>query len=136
MSAPRRAYLDEILARKRVEVARRLRHQDAFSRVAAEVPNDHKPRSMRTSLRHCQHGSHSLFLQLTKIKDTVIQCQIGGGAGCDFRQCLRKDFLRRAIDQFTSQMTGVIRANLRPLLKFCVRDRFTHRNFPSFLWRG
>lgn len=38
--APRRAYLDEILARKRVEVGRRLRHQGALARVAAELPLD------------------------------------------------------------------------------------------------
>jgi indole-3-glycerol phosphate synthase len=39
-AAPRRAYLDEILARKRVEVARRLRRQDTLARLAADVPLD------------------------------------------------------------------------------------------------
>ena len=37
MSAPRRAYLDEILARKRVEVARRVRRQETLSRLAADA---------------------------------------------------------------------------------------------------
>lgn len=39
-ATPRRAYLDEILARKRVEVARRLAHGDVLRRLGAEVPLD------------------------------------------------------------------------------------------------
>jgi indole-3-glycerol phosphate synthase len=37
---PRRAYLDEILARKRVEVGRRLVHRGVLDRLAAELPLD------------------------------------------------------------------------------------------------
>ena len=39
-TAPRRAYLDEILARKRVEVARRLAHGDVLRRLGAGLPLD------------------------------------------------------------------------------------------------
>ncbi|MCA9574772.1 MAG: indole-3-glycerol phosphate synthase TrpC [Polyangiales bacterium] len=39
-SPERRAYLDEILVRKRVEVSRRLRHQATLTRLAADVPLD------------------------------------------------------------------------------------------------
>ncbi len=39
-AAPRRMYLDEILARKRVEVTRRLAHGGVLQRLSAELPLD------------------------------------------------------------------------------------------------